>query len=47
MLPEPDAVQVPPPEPRQVQVHVRDAGNVSATVEPVAVLGPALLAVIV
>src|SRR5436305_14869330 len=47
MLPEPDAVQVPPPAPTQVQVQVSDAGKVSATVEPGALLGPALLAVIV
>ena len=47
MLPEPDAVQVPPPAPTQVQVQVSDAGKVSATVAPVALLGPALLAVIV
>ena len=46
-MPEPDAVQVPPPAPVQVQVQVRLAGNVSATVAPVALLGPALLAVIV
>ena len=47
MLPEPDAVQVPPPAPTHVHVHVSDAGNVSATVEPGALLGPALDAVIV
>src|SRR5262245_37603682 len=47
MLPEPDAVQVPPPAPTHVQVQVSEAGNVSATVAPVALLGPALLAVIV
>src|SRR5215510_7715660 len=47
MLPEPEAVQVPPPAPTQVQVQVSDAGKVSATVEPVASLGPALLAVMV
>ncbi len=47
MLPLPAAVQVPPPAPTQVQVQVSDAGNVSATVAPVALLGPALLAVIV
>src|SRR5882672_7060431 len=45
MLPEPEAVQVPPFAPAQVQVQVREAGNVSATVEPVAALGPALDAV--
>src|SRR5215467_84536 len=47
MLPAPLAVQVPPPAPTQVHVQVRLAGNVSATVEPDAALGPALLAVIV
>ena len=47
MLPEPDAVQVPPPAPTHVHVHVSDAGNVSATVEPGALLGPAFDAVIV
>src|SRR4029079_1869468 len=47
MLPEPEAVHVPPPAPTQVQVQVRDAGKVSATVAPVALLGPALAAVIV
>src|SRR5689334_10123536 len=47
MLPLPEAVQVPPPAPTQVQVLVSDAGNVSATVAPVALLGPAFDAVIV
>src|SRR6476469_6141955 len=47
MLPLPDAVQVPPPAPTQVQVQVSDAGNMSATVAPVALLGPAFDAVIV
>ncbi len=47
MLPEPLAVQVPPPAPTQVQVQVRDAGKVSATVEPEAFDGPALEAVMV
>src|SRR3954466_304170 len=47
MLPLPDAVQVPPPAPAQVQVQVSDAGNVSATVEADALLGPAFDAVIV
>ena len=42
MLPEPAAVQVPPPAPTQVQVQVSEAGKVSATVAPVALLGPAL-----
>ena len=47
MLPAPAAVHVPPPAPTQVHVAVSDAGNVSATVAPGALLGPALLAVIV
>jgi hypothetical protein len=46
MLPAPDAGHVPPPAPAHVQVAVKDAGNVSATVAPVTLLGPALLAVI-
>src|SRR5437870_2888073 len=47
MLPAPPAVQVPPVRPEQVQVQVSEAGNVSATVEAVALLGPALEAVMV
>ena len=47
MLPEPDAVHVPPPAPTHVQVQVSEAGKVSATVAPVALLGPAFEAVIV
>jgi hypothetical protein len=47
MLPFPLAGQVPPPAPAHVHVAVKDAGNVSATVAPVTLLGPALLAVIV
>src|SRR5688572_23944561 len=47
MLPEPAAVQVPPPAPTHVQVQVSDAGNVSATVPPVTGSVPALEAVIV
>src|SRR5690349_17989546 len=47
MLPAPDAVQVPPPAPTQVQVHVSEAGNVSATTASLTPLGPALDAVIV
>jgi hypothetical protein len=47
MLPLPDAAQVPPPAPTQVQVPVSEAGNVSATVAPGALDGPALLAVMV
>jgi hypothetical protein len=42
MLPLPLAVHVPPAVPRHVQVTpVRAVGNVSVTVAPVAVLGPA------
>ena len=47
MLPEPDAVHVPLPEPTHVHEHVSDAGNVSVTVEPGALLGPAFEAAIV
>ena len=47
MFPEPAAVHVPPPAPAHVHVAVRDAGNVSATVAPVAFEGPAFDAVIV
>ena len=47
MLPAPDAVHVPPPAPTQVQVQVSLAGKVSVTVAAVALLGPALDAVIV
>src|SRR6185295_15429227 len=47
MLPEPDAVQVPPPAPTQVHVQVNEAGKVSATEEPGASLGPGFDAVIV
>ena len=47
ILPEPDAVHVPPPAPTQVQEQVSEAGNVSATVEPGALLGPGFDAVIV
>ena len=47
MLPDPPAVQVPPPAPLQVQLQVSEAGKVSTTVVPGALLGPALLATIV
>ena len=47
ILPEPDAVQVPPPDPAHVHEQVSAAGNVSATVEPGALLGPGFDAVIV
>jgi hypothetical protein len=47
MFPEPDAVHVPPLAPTQVHEQVSDAGNVSATVEPGALLGPGFDAVIV
>jgi hypothetical protein len=48
MFPLPAAVHVPPPAPTHVQVaEVIEAGNVSETVEPGALLRPALEAVIV
>ncbi len=48
MFPAPAAGHVPPPAPTHVQVApIIAAGNVSATVAPTAVLGPALLATIV
>ena len=48
MLPEPPDVQVPPPAPAHVQfTPVMEAGTVSATVAPLAVLGPAFDAAIV
>jgi hypothetical protein len=48
MLPEPLAVQVPPPAPTQVQLApVIVAGSVSVTVAPVTALGPAFEATIV
>ena len=48
ILPEPDAVQVPPPAPTHVQfADVIAAGNVSVTFEPGALLGPAFEATIV
>src|SRR5438874_61845 len=48
ILPDPDAVfPVAPPAPTLVYVHVSEAGNVSATVEPGALLGPAFEATIV
>src|SRR5678816_1825408 len=46
ILPDPDAVQVPPPDPTQVHEQVKAAGNVSATVEAGALLGPGFEAVI-
>src|SRR5258705_428573 len=42
MLREPEAVQVPPPVPAQVQVQVSEAGKVSATVAFVGWRGPEL-----
>src|SRR5258705_11740611 len=42
MLPEPAAVQVPPPAPTQVQVQGREAGWAPATLEPAASFGPSL-----
>src|SRR5690349_3716243 len=47
MFPEPEAVKVAARAVAQVQVQVSDAGKVSATVAPVALLGPALEAVVV
>src|SRR5262245_35230628 len=47
MLPDPAAVQVPPPAPAHVHVQVRPGGKVSATVAPVTLTGPLLLATIV
>ena len=48
MLPEPEAVHVPPPAPTHVHVApVSDAGSVSVTVAPVTALGPAFDATIV
>src|SRR5882762_8030319 len=41
------AVQVPPLAPTHVVLQVSEAGKVSATVAPEALLGPALLAVMV
>src|SRR5262245_42546479 len=45
MFPAPLAVHDPPPAPTHVQVAVSAAGNVSATVDPGALLGPAFDAV--
>src|SRR6186713_2375336 len=45
MLPEPEAVQVPPPAPTQVQAQVRSAGKAAAAGEPMALLWPAFEAV--
>jgi hypothetical protein len=47
MLPEPDAVHVPPLVPTHVHVHVSDAGNVSVTFEPGAALGPLLFVAVI
>jgi hypothetical protein len=47
MLPEPDAGQLAPPAPAQVQLQLSVPGNVSVTVAPLTVFGPALLATIV
>src|SRR5204863_9961868 len=48
MLPAPDAVHVPPPAPTHVQLApLNTAGNVSVTVAPVTLLGPAFDATIV
>ena len=42
ILPEPEAVHVPPFAPTHVQVQVNVAGNVSETFDPGAALGPLL-----
>src|SRR4051812_23255038 len=47
MLPLPDSVQFPYTTLFRAHVQVSEAGKVSATVEPGALLGPALLAAIV
>jgi len=47
ILPEPDAVQVPPLAPTQVHVHVSEAGNVSVTFDPGAALGPLLFVALI
>jgi hypothetical protein len=47
MFPEPEAVHEPPLAPPHVQVQVSAAGNVSATIDAGAPLGPAFEAVIV
>jgi hypothetical protein len=47
ILPEPDAVHVPPFAPTHVHVHVSDAGNVSVTFEPGAALGPLLFVAVI
>jgi hypothetical protein len=47
MLPEPEAVHVPPFAPTHVQVQVREAGNVSDTFDPGAALGPALFVAVI
>ena len=47
-MPEPEAVQLPPPVATQVQVTpVSVAGKVSATVAPVTAEGPAFVATMV
>src|SRR4030095_3454571 len=40
ILPDPDAAAVPPPDTHKVNEQVKAAGNVSATVEAGALLGP-------
>ncbi len=48
MLPEPEAAQVPPPEPEQVQLAlVQAAGKMSMTAAVGALLGPAFEATMV
>jgi hypothetical protein len=47
ILLEPEAVQLPPPAPAHVQLQFSSVGSMSSTNAPFALLGPALLAVIV
>ena len=47
ILPEPDAVQVPPLAPTHVHVQVNAAGNVSVTFDPGAALGPLLFVAVI
>jgi len=47
ILPEPDAVHVPPFAPTHVHVQVNAAGKVSETFEPGAALGPLLFVAVI
>jgi hypothetical protein len=47
MLPEPDAVHVPPFAPTHVHVQVNAAGNESETFDPGAALGPLLFVAVI